>query len=348
MMSRRHRQPSMYNQMFKVAKSYASYDPTGKHLRSAYNYAVSKPKNTAPAQPLRGKTTHKRKRRKKYKSKQGRKVDRCQSAIKTLRQESDASLGTMTARFQSSRQILAAQNKQQVLDLGLNSTLSLESVASNLKFFDPSNPGTLITADQSLGNYQRNILFKSITVTATIRNNYQADCKLKVYYCSAKDDTDQTPEQAWAASGPDGGNLTSTSDLLQYPTDYNLFNDLYKAKVVFNGNLSPGQSCTVSNNEKDIEYDPATVDSHNLLFQKEYKAGSFLVVVQGSISHGTTGSAVGYSQAGVDAIVKTTYVVKYNAGVNISFIYASNSTDTMVAPLQSHQPVSNNIAYAQA
>ncbi|AXH76770.1 MAG: putative capsid protein [Cressdnaviricota sp.] len=344
---RYNRQRSSAYGIAKAAGAYMRYDPTLKHMRSAYNYATQPRPNTAPAQPLRGKPTRKRKKYKR-RTKQGKKMNKIKNAIHTLRQESDASLGTMTARYQGGQQILCAQNRQGVANSNPVTVSTLESVLGNLKWFDPSNPGTLITGSGVAGTYQRNILFKSITQSLLVRNNYQSDCNIRIYWCSCKDDTDQSPEVTWASGGPDGSNLSGTDELLQYPTDYNLFNDLWSSKVVLNTTLSPGQSATVSNTEKDIEYDPSTVDTHNLDFQKEYKSGSFLVVIRGTASHSSTGSSVGFSQAGVDIILKNRFVVKYNAGTNISFLYASNNTAAMTSPVQSHQPTADNIAYSQS
>lgn len=350
MLSDPRRRSSYAAALAKTAKSYLAYDPTLKHMREAYKQAYGD--NPSPAKPIRAKPAKVKKPKRKPKTKSAKvkkDIKDCKSAIRELKHDTDQAIGTLTARYQF-KDHLAANTKQQSCAVACaTSTASLESVTTQLKFFDPANPAVLVTASGSAGTYQRNIRFKSITQTLLLRNNYQQDCKVKVYYCAVRDDTDQTPVQAWAAGVTDGGNLTSVNDSLQYPTDYSLFKDLYKTKVVLNTVLSPGQSATCSNTEKDVEYDSATVDTHGLVYQKEYKNGAFLVVIEGTLCHQTTNFfSVGNGKAAVDIISKVTYIVKYNAGININYIYAQDNTTALTesTSVQSHQPVADNLIWS--
>lgn len=318
--------------------------------RRVYKAITYKPEtqNKAPAQPLKGKRVDKKKPKKVYQSKQSKKLDNCCQAIKELRTSEKASLGTMTVRNRvANNRLLCNVNQQAVLDINPIATTNIEAVLQHCKYFDPSNPGTLLTASQVAGTYQRNTLIKGIWSHVLLRNNYQSDVKCTVYLCRARDDTNQSPGQAWAAGIADGSNLSSTSDLTQYPTDYNVFKDLWNSKIIGKQTLSPGQSLECKYSTDKFEYDSSTVDTHALVYQHEYKASSVLVVIEGTLSHDTSVDQQGLCAAGVDISYGNTYRVVYNAGINISFTYVDNQLDTPTNGfVQSHQPMSDNQAYS--
>lgn len=324
----------------------------GKSLsRSAQRY-MSQPrqqKNTAPSVPLKGKRARPRKR-KVFRTKNKKDMYSCKSAIRSLQQSERASLGTLTYRNLKSGSSLAVANSNDTKEVAdILQAATLESITSQCKYFDPSNPGTLITGSQALGTYQRNTLFKSITSKLMCRNNYQTDARLRVYLCHCKDDTDKSPLTCWTEAVPDGSDLTTPNELTQYPSDYNLVTDLWRLKLVVNTTLAPGQSISVSNTEKDIEIDSATIDSHALKYQREYKAFCWLIVSGGTLAHDTVVSEQGYAPSGIDYTHQNTYVIKYNAGININYAVISNQLDNFTtAPVQSHQPIPDNIGFSVA
>jgi len=317
---------------------------------SGQGYYGSKQKGSAV--PIKGKRQRRKPRRthcKGVKGKAGKEICQIKKAIKALKFSENASLGRMTYRKLQSFRVISADNLQAVSSDGGNDTTQMETTLANLKYYDPANPGTLVTAAATTGTYQRNFLFKSITSKLVLRNNYQSDATVKIYLCKAKDDTDISPSTAWSTGIATSGNVSSITQLNQYPTDNDLFNDLYSVKVAGTYVLSPGQSCSVSHTEKDIEYDPATVDNHNLLYQKEYKAFKWMTVVSGVLSHDVSADDQGIAQAGVDGLVYTTHVVSYDAGVNLTFVHNVISLDTPATSfVQSHQPIADNQAYSVA
>lgn len=328
----------------KALGSYMKWDPGFKVARATakWAYPVASTKNTGVATPVRAKTAKPRRKKRKPKGKTARKIKRCQTAIRSLKQSTDASLGTLTHRIRLTGRDSCVINGQGVFDVGAFGTSNMDVSLTKCKFFDPSNPGTLIEANAGDGTYQRNYLFKSITTSCLFRNNNQTDLKIKVYLCSAKDDTDQTPSAAYVAGVANGTNLTSVSSLSQYPTDYDIFNDLWKSKVVLNTTLSPGQSATASHTVNNVEYDPATEDTHSLEFQNEYKAYSFLVVIEGTLAHGQLSpSTVGLQSGTIDYDIKQTSIVQYQAGTNIKFTNVTNIFGAITsAGEQAHQPIS--------
>lgn len=270
-------------------------------------------------------------------------VKDCKKAIRKLQKQTDASTGTMVFRQHNASAIISSANLTNQGLYGCLSTASIESALSNLKYYDPSTPGTLITASASSGTYQRNFLIEQAYMSLDIRNNYQSDVRVLVYLCKVKDDTDQTALQAWTAGIADGGNATAITQPNQYPTDYNLVKDLYSLKRLKDVQLRAGQHCSVSHCERNIEYDSSTVDTHNLSYQKEYKAFQFLVVVQGVIAHDGSLSQYGLIGAGVDIENKLRYKVVYNAGVNIDYIHLDNNLQTFTnGAVQSNKPANTN------
>ncbi len=177
----------------------------------------------------------------------------------------------------------------------------------------------------------------------------QSDCNLKVYLCKAKDDTSITPSSAWSSGLADSGNVSAITQLNQFPSDTDLFNDLWSSKVAGNFTLSPGQTASVSHTVKNVEYDPSLVDTHNLTYQKEYKAFTWMFVVSGVLSHDTTLNEQGMAACGVDFSHHVSTVISYDAGTNIKYVHVVENLDTPTNGfVQSHQPVPDNISYSVA
>lgn len=271
------------------------------------------------------------------------------NAVKELKYSENASLGQMTHRYLQLSRVIGSVGALKTRWFSANDASNMNSVLSNLKFLNPST-GALVTTSGATGSYQRNVLFKHVTSSVEFRNNYQSDVRIKVYLCTTKDDTSIDPETAWSDGYADGGNASAVTDLNQYPTDYDVVTDLWNMKLAIDTVLSPGRSVSTKHFIKNIEFDPATYDSHNLTYQKEYKSFGFLLVLEGTIAHDTSTTEVGLLQTGVDIIWKRTNVVSYNAGVNIKYIHLDTSSITSFTNtgVQSHQPIPDNIGYSQS
>lgn len=305
-----------------------------------------------PAKPKSAKPVGRKRRKVIMKKSNGtlsKDVSQLKAAVRDLRYSENATLGTLTFRSLNTYRILAPINSLASASYALASIATLESVLAQCKFFNPAVPGTLTTADVTSGTYQRNVLFKSQTNQLIIRNNYQSDCNIVVYLCIVKDDTDQTPLAAWDAGVIDGSNAADRNALNQYPSDYNVVKDLYSLKRVLKTTLAPGQSTKCSHTVNNVEYDPATADTHGLSYQKEYKANFFMVIIQGTISHDSVADEQGFAAAGVDIEQRRTHIVSYDAGINISYNYLSTGPDSFTnGAVQSHQPIPDNVGYSVA
>ena len=280
------------------------------------------------------------------------KLQRVQNDIKKLKRFDKAGMGTHIHRQLEAKQLIALLNEQGVGVYGNGGYISqLETVLANLQYFNPAVPGTLTTADLSAGTYSKNIDFKSISTKIDVRNNYQTALDYTIYLCKVRDDTSTSPFTAYTSGLSDGGNLSSVTDLGQYPTDYNLVTDLWHLKVAKKGRLQPGQEVTCSHSEVNIEYDPSTADTQSLNYQKEYKAYMFMVVIKGVLGHDTAvANEVTTLSCGVDIGSTITYVIQYNAGANIKRIHVGNSMDNAFTNggVASNKPASDNQGYSVA
>lgn len=290
--------------------------------------------------------------RKKYRprsnAKLTRDVARLKATTKQLKFSDESSNGTMTYRLHTSHAIIAGENVQNSIGYDGWSVSDMETALANLKYYNPSAPTTLVTADATTGSYNKQVHFKSITASLEIRNNYQSDCNLVVYLCKPRDDTSIGPTTAWSNGATDGANVGIT-DTAVYPNDFKQFRDLWTAKRVQSSCLNPGQTVKVSHSERDIMFDPSTIDEHNLTYQKYYGNFVFLVVVKGVISHDANlSSQRGLEGVGVDILRKRTAIVNYDAGIGLEYIHADTTgLDTATTGfVQSHQPVSDNLTYS--
>lgn len=221
-----------------------------------------------------------------------------------------------------------------------------ETILGQLRFFNPSAPGTLVTADGAAGTYYREYLFKSVQSTHTCRNNYQIPCRVSIYYCVPKEDTNITPITAFTDGLADASNANTTS-IFTNLWDSDEFNDLWRIAKKSTKTLLPGRSMTCKYSIKNMLFSPATYDSHTSTYQRRFKCFYVVVRVHGIIAHDSSANQVGWTNGGVDVSWQTNYKVQYDAGGDINYLYVSENQDGFTnGPLVSSMPVADNINYS--
>lgn len=275
-----------------------------------------------------------------------RDVAKLKNAVKELRHSENASLGKLTWRQGLTYNLLAPTNTQAHTTYGSINAGTIETAGSVLQYYNPSNPEDLVTAPLADGTYSRKILVKSATSKVQLRNNYRTDANVTVYLCKIRDDTNQTPSDCF-------NNVTDNSisgdaqTIGMYPSDSELMKQLWHTKKMFSGTLEPGKTVDLSHTVGPYEYDPATVDTHNQAYQREYKAFAFLVILKGSVCHDSAASTnIGYNQAGLDIYEQRILKIEYDAGINIERVFNANVFQTPTESfVQSNQPVPANTNY---
>lgn len=272
----------------------------------------------------KGPTYVKRKYKKIFKKKSVQKQNK--RRISYLKKRLDNNEATITHRSRVTDAVLVAGFNQCTYSNGAGSQKSsIETAISVLKFFDPSAPSTLQDVNYNSGTFQKQILIKNSSVI-TFRNNYSVPVKLELWICRPKADTDQAPVNAITNGFADIGGLAIT-DPLSKPLDSFILRDLWTLKKKKKVILQPGQSCTSYHSEKPFSFDTSLVDTHNLSYIKQFKANSWLYRVEGVLAHDSVADQQGHQKAGVDLTLDKTFVIKYDAGIDLNFVITSNSSD---------------------
>lgn len=248
--------------------------------------------------------------------------------MKTLSKKTNESLSLLTYRTVYAHKLQSGVKNQAVTTENICYVPSLEAVLAQAKFYDPSNPATLITANLSTGGYSRKVRFKSIHARVDIRSSYQVPMEVRVYSCHVSDDTDYTPTQAWTNSVGDSSNLTSINQPYTYPTD-SVAKNIWNYKLIKKCELKPGQHTSVSVSEKAFNYDPSVTDNHNLNFQRLFGHGRTIMIVANSVlGHDSVLDQQGFGAGAIDYCVRKRYLVEYNSGgPPIKYLYQDDQTD---------------------
>lgn len=192
------------------------------------------------------------------------------------------------------------------------SITQIELALAQARFFDPSTPGTLITASLATPTYTQNIGV-SVSSICIIRNNYQVPCYIYYGVIKPKVATNTSPTTAWSNGLTDAGNPNVLSYLLKV-NDSQEFVDTYKGKML-KKRLLPGESVTLKNYQKQFDYDPSYFDSNTQTYQPKAHSTMFFYRVHGLLGHDTTVvTEQGVMPCGIDVHVKNTYVITYNSG----------------------------------
>jgi len=255
-----------------------------------------------------------------------RKVKGLSKQVKELKRLAEADMGTHVHRVRSTLTVEAAENFQHTDYVVSSDVGRLEDVLALLKYYDPSNPATLITASGNVGSFQKDFYFSRVHSKLTVRNNYQVPVMVRIYQVTPKDDTSIDPVTAFTDGLPDVGNPAVGSPLV-YLTDSRLFHDLWRINKSVVKYLDAGRQCTMSWSAKPFQYDPSLVDTHNQLFQSAYHPCLYVINVKGIIAHDALAGQQGSMQSGIDAMCDTVFEVKYPAGADIKQITVDDESD---------------------
>lgn len=234
----------------------------------------------------------------------------------------------------------------------ISSVSNLDTYISQLRYYDPSVPATLVTASGATGTYHRDIHFDNIYSKLEIRNNYQVPCKVKVYLVKPKGDTNITPLTYYTNGIAD--QVTSAGadqqTALLYLSDIKAFKEQYSMKCVKDVILDAGAVVTCSHSTGSFTYDPSLTDSHTLGYQPKYKSCLWVMRVEGALAHDTIANQYSTTQCSIDWMVTNIAKISYDAGVSLDDIYLSEARVEAFtnAGVLTSKPVADNIGYSQA
>lgn len=270
------------------------------------------------------------KSKRRYKPRRTNKFKTLSKKVKSLQQSNANTITKFISREYGSSRISTNDNAGDYYYTDTNFTSFLENAIINMKWFNPSAPGTLVSVDYSSGTFSKNIFVTSSTLTLTARNNCRVPALCHFWYCLLKGDTSLDPRQLIINSVSDNGNMTVNS-LSLMPSDCDQLHDLWKVKKAKSMILQPGQQTSVFMKSPKFKYNPAVTDSHAQEYQMSNKPIAILMKVQGVPAHDQTNFASEIGVIGVrnvDVTFKRTIKFEYDGGANITQYFEDNNLDS--------------------
>lgn len=276
-----------------------------------------------------------------------RQVNMYSRDIEHLKRSSQSRVATLIYRDHETSSLLVAANLRNNVARNASTIGNLEEALAQLKYYDPTAPGALVTADGATGTYQKEFLFKKTYAQLTLRNNYQVPVQVEVWLCNCKRDTSIGPVTAWSNSYTDMSNVADT-DISANPEDGNQFQDLWSVGKKKKAVLEPGQELVSAYwAPRPFYYDPSLSDTHSQTFQEDYYGASWIVSIKGVVAHDSSAAQYGLSPAGVDIILKREYVVEYDGGARFTYVYCTNDASSFSnGAVVSNKPVADNQSYS--
>lgn len=235
--------------------------------------------------------------------------------------------------------------------INANTVSKLETYLANLEYYDPSTPGTLLTASGATGTYSRDFKFKNIHSKLTFSNNYMVPARLKVYCCKAKIDsstgvittyTEGITDQVITAGADE-------TDALLYLNDIERVKENWDVDCVLDVLLHAGQMAEISHNTGEFNYDPSHVDSFADTYQKQYKAFEWIIRLESVLGHDSnTPYQRTLSSVELDYQHFIKADIEYDAGIQLNRIFIDdNRGQTPVGSiLVGVRPISDNVSYS--
>lgn len=273
------------------------------------------------------------------------------SQIRDLRVKAGKGQGKHTYKQSSSSQMTSAQGYCYHSVLGVNTLSFYESATDNLRFFNPSVPATLTTADPTAGTFSHDVHFDSIHSKIDVVNNYQVPVDMKIYLCKVKGQTGSTPIAIYDASDSVLGGVTESTASLLYLTEVETVLQNWDVKCVSSKRLNAGQTASASYTVKDVKYDPSHADNISDAYQKTFKSFVWVVRIQGILGHDAVNytTEIGLLNASVDIQLVNIAKITYDAGIELNDIFISEGRDTFTnVGTVGTKPVADMIGWASA
>lgn len=254
--------------------------------------------------------------------------NRLQRQVTRLTKQVKSGMGELVYKYRESSRVVCSTNQCAYGNWAGNSTVIDELALAQLRFYNPSTPGTYITSDLTSGTQSKSAQMQ-VYGSITLRNNYAVPTKVSLYVCVPKSDTSTTPITAITDGLTDLGVTSPSTEIMTFPTESRLFNDIYKVSSSKTLELRAGKEMTISHSTATYTYDPSIVDTHSQIYQKKLQAFVFLVRVHGVLAHDTSVTTEQTSApAGVDIQTSIKITIHYDAGVNVKYIVVNNTADT--------------------
>lgn len=305
----------------------------GKLAWNTYARLKTKPvaiqKKAITAAKGRGKTTRR-----------GGALVRLDKQVKDIKYRLNNDMATHTNRNIDVLRIKSDFGEQKLTHIEMNTSTRLEGAVANLRYYDPSNPATLITADGAAGGYSRQLTIRNVNCTTTFRNNFLVPANLVIYEVVPRDDTSLDPESTVINGMVDQYQISpTTTQPNTYPSDIDQFREIWRIVKTTKKKLQAGMECEYKYNSGKYTFDPSVFDSHPFNYQKQYKASVLLIKVYGDLCHSSTAAAqIGLMEASLDVWTIRTVQIEYDAGTSLNdYSIEDNSTSAFSSPVLSNK-----------
>lgn len=330
-----------------IAVKYSKMPKKGKSTKRGFVITSSKPviARSAKSVPVKIVSVQTAKSGKSY----SKSKPTLKKQVKDLKRQVRADQAYHTNRRRQTGSVSCTTNQSTYSTISPATNVSvLESSMANLRYYNPSVPGTLTTADASTGTYSRQIHIASIYKKLLVRNNYQVPCKVTLMSFVPKTDTDNSPVTFYSNGITDQTISGSVNQSLSYITDIDMVNDNWRIASSKTKLLQPSQELTLTHKTKAFNYDPSNVDTHNLVYQKKYGGQIFVVRIEGALAHDTIADEQTTTQASIDYVCDMTLKFIYDAGGNLNDYSYANGADASFtnSGVLSNKAVSDNQAYS--
>lgn len=262
----------------------------------------------------------------------GTKINKLSRQVKDINYTLKHDMAKHTNRRRATGGSSSLHNDETILNLVPISGGSIKTAIANLRYYDPSAPGTLVTANAATGTYSRHITIKNIHSTLRIRNNYHVPMRFEMASFTPRGGTNVNCITAVANSKADnfvGGPIGNPTNL--FFSDYEQLKKLYK-KEKSSGlrTMNPGSTYEMSFNTGKFDFDPSVFADDPESFQSRFKSLQWLVRHFGELAHDSVnlGTEVGYSGSSLDFEILTNVEIEYDAGTSLNDISVDSNVST--------------------
>lgn len=179
-------------------------------------------------------------------------------------------------------------------------------------------------------------------------NNGNSPVMIECWTCIPKGTHNTSAQAAWQNGLVDQGDPATGTILttLVFPTDSDLFNQLWTIKGTKHRRLLPGQQFVCSMNHKPFTFKTSEYQQNSDVYDSKHGTWSHLFRFTGGLAHITDETKSGYNDYHLDTEYKTTIKVEYESGgFDFNDFSANDSQDPLTTNQFALMPVPAVLAY---
>lgn len=248
--------------------------------------------------------------------------------VALLKRTVSAMRSKWTTKERDAGQLLCTGRDTSYHEVSMLNVTICNQIVDATPYYDSSTNAMTTKNLAAASQFSLKMHFAFVQTSMTAKNNYEIPVICQIYVVIPRSDTGILPMTMVHDGLTDLGVTGTPSQVMTYPSDSHIFRENWKIVRYKKAELKPGDSLYCSYRPKPFVFDPSSVDTHTIEFQKHLGAHVFILRIEGTLGHD---DAAGYGRTagGVDWENNRKVVLKYDGGLEFERMTVLDTSEAL-------------------